>query len=83
MKTTLSKAAQSVGASRQLLNAILYHGSKTSNIDLAVYAAKIKGGRPIDFISDRIRPLALKINPRLLNKKHKAIVRKKEKIVKR
>jgi len=70
MKTSLSKIAQNTGASRQLLNAILNHDKKTSNITLAEAAAKIKGGRPIDYVSERIRPLALKIYPRLA-KKHK------------
>lgn len=39
--------------------------TKTTNIPLAVAMAEMTGKRPIDFISDKIRSLALQINPGL------------------
>ncbi len=81
-KISESEMAKKAGSSRQMLSAIKRGKSKTTMIPLAVAAAKLYGGKPIDYINDRMRSLALQVNPRLLNKEFKARVPEKGRIVK-
>lgn len=63
----MSKAqiAKKLGTSKTLVGYLVSNQRKTTNIQLAIAVAKLTGRKPTDFISERIRPLAVKIYPGL------------------
>ena len=60
-----------VPSSTAMMVSYLVRGTyKTTNIPLAIEVAKLTGGKPIDYISDKIKTLAIRIYPSL-DKKQK------------
>jgi hypothetical protein len=70
MIKTIQKVCEEQGVSRMMF----YHlrnkkaggkGCKTTNLALALEAAKRYGGKPIDYVNDRMRSIALQLHPEL------------------
>ena len=68
MKT--AQIAKETHASNMMVWYLVNGKRKTTNIPLAIEVAKLTGGKPIDYISDKIKTLAMKIYPSL-DKKQK------------
>jgi hypothetical protein len=65
-----AKIAKQLNSSNMMVWYLLNNKRKTLNIQLAVELAKLTKRAPIEFLSDKIKDLALQINPKL-NKKIK------------
>jgi len=64
-KTTQQDLAIQEGSTPGMLSHLKKGRYKTTNIGLAIAVAKITGKAPYDFLNDKIRDLAVKINPSL------------------
>jgi hypothetical protein len=62
---TKAQTARNQGTSKSLVSYLVNNKRKTTNIQLAIAVAKLTGRRPVEFISDKIKPLALMIYPKL------------------
>lgn len=67
MDKSKSEIAKENGAYPATVTRLISGDRKTANIPLAVEVAKLTGRAPIEFISNNIKELALKVNPKLNN----------------
>ena len=67
-----SAIAKSSGATKTMVSYVAKNKRKTTNVLLAMELARLMGARPVDFLSDKVKGLALQINPRLNRKYRKA-----------
>lgn len=62
---TKSEIAKENGAYPATVTRLISGERKTYNIPLAIEVARLTGKKPIDFISENVKALALQINPEL------------------
>ena len=64
----ISQIAKKADTSIALVSYLVNNKRKTTNIPLAIAVAQFTGKRPVEYLSDKIKTLALKIYPHLNRK---------------